>query len=132
MIRFVVIMIAWYCSFFPAVNYGETWNLRAHPAQGVRVQLQDGREFDGALSRNWDGQWVLSRTDGVVTTFDDKKVSWMSFQKPGAPLGFWRSWRSWGPVILVCGLFTFALAWPWFRERVRETVSNPASKEVHQ
>lgn len=113
--RSIVIIIAWYVFVDLAADYGGTWHLRAHPTQGVRVQLQDGREIDGALSRNWNGRWVLSRTDGSAITFDDDKVIMMSFQKPDAPLGFWSSWRSWGPLILVCGMFTFLLAWPWLQ-----------------
>lgn len=120
MIRFVVIMIAWYCSFFPAVNFGETWNLRAHPAQGVRVQLQDGREFDGALSRNWDGQWVITLADGVLVEFHPDAALMMTFRKPEVPTSFSRAWRSWGPVVLVCSLFTVAIAWPWLSKLTRK------------
>lgn len=115
MIRVIVIVIAWYAMFTPAADYASTWHLREHPIEGVRVQLQDGREIDGTLSRNWRGQWVLARTDGGMSTFDESKVLMMSFQKPETPLGFWGAWRSWVPVVLLCSIFSFALAWPWLK-----------------
>lgn len=124
-IRAVLLVVAWYVLFDFAALYGGIWHQRAHPTEGVRVQLRDGPEVEGSLSRSWNRQWVLTLGDGAVIEFHPDAALMMTFQKPEVPASFAHAWRSWGPVVLVCSLFTVALAWPWLREGVRHAVRQP-------
>jgi hypothetical protein len=94
----------------PALEFGAIWNLRAHPAPGAQVVLEDGRFVTGLLTRTWSKEWVILAEDGSECRF--KRFNSMSFKPQqsvhaghGLPLVL-RSWRSVLPAI---GLFSACL-----------------------
>lgn len=105
--RFVLWMICCFYGMGAAMTYGGIWQIQARPMEGVEVVLNDGLSIKGALTRDWNKDWVVTTADGSKVRFTDFQA--MSFPAP-APLdggrgGFFEAWRETVPVLVTAWVF---------------------------
>lgn len=114
MMRGLLVFLVWWYAFGYVANYSSIWHGQTYRATGVQVALKNGEVLTGDLRQNWSGHWVLTQSDGVERLFADQDATSMAFRPRAEPLGFFQQWRSWGPVVLLCGVYVLYLLWPLF------------------
>lgn len=123
--------VAWWFLVPWASKVGSIWDARANPTHNVEVRFKGGQVAQGALTRDWRGNYVLTSA-GEIHVFGVEDFAVLSVPAPRRDDGdgpyLVAHWRALLPVALISSAYLVALlsAWAAFAAG-RQTKEGPSS-----